>query len=177
MKSNDLIKQLQQDAHYLCHDEIASNFAISQRIKLAIDYIKQLESQLIKSETARQKQAELLSEGRAQKYEQINMIAELQKKREFHIDTPLGKLKVYSKHEKDCPADFPGVFVDLVRDGNEEDVLIACVEFDSCEKNLLATIYGQLYNDSPTDIRHIDVSNSVFQDLVFPECMTGNGLR
>lgn len=97
-------------------------------------------------------------------------------KREFYIDTPIGKLKVYAKHKKDCPADFPGVFVDLVRDG-DEDVLIACVEFDSCEKNLLATIYGQLYNDSPTDIRHIDVSNSVFQDLVFPECMTGKGLR
>lgn len=176
MKSNDLIKQLQQDAHYLCHDEIASNFAISQRIKLAVDYIKQLEAQLIKSETARQKQAEFLSEERAQKYEQINRIDELQKKRVFYIDTPIGKLKVYAKHEKDCPADFPGVFVDLVRDG-DEDVLIACVEFDSCEKNLLATIYGQLYNDSPTDIRHIDVANSVFQDLVFPECMTRKGLR
>lgn len=158
MKSNDLIKQLQQDAHYLCHDEIASNFAISQRIKLAIDYIKQLEAQLVKSETARQKQAEILSKERSQKYEQINKIDELQKKREFYIDTPLGKLKVYSKHEKDCPVDFPGVFVDLVRDG-DEDVMIACVDFDSCEQNLLTTIYGQLYSDTPTDIRHIDVFN------------------
>lgn len=158
MKSNDLIKQLQQDAHYLCHDEIASNFAISQRIKLAVDYIKQLEAQLIKSETARQKQSEFLSEERAQKYEQINRIDELKKKREFHIDTPLGRLKVYSKHDKDCPADFPGVFVDLVRKGNE-DMMIACVEFDSVEQNLLATIYGLLYSDTPTDIRHIDVFN------------------
>ena len=158
MKSDDLIKQLQQDAHYLCHDEIASNFAISQRIKLAVDYIKQLEAQLIKSETARQKQAELLSEERSQKYEQINRIVELQKKREFHIDTPLGKLKVYSKHDKDYPKDFPGVFVDLVRD-SDEDIMIACVEFDSVEQNLLATIYGQLYSDIPTDIRHIDVFN------------------
>lgn len=125
MKSDDLIKQLQQDAHYLCRDEIASNFAISQRIKLAIDYIKQLEAQLVKSETARQKQAEFLSEERTQKYEQISKIDELQKKREFYIDTPIGKLKVYSKHEKDCPADFPGVFVDLVRDGKEDKGLRA----------------------------------------------------
>ena len=67
-------------------------------------------------------------------------------KREFYIDTPIGKLKVYAKHEKDCPADFPGVFVDLVRDG-KEDVVIPCIEFESCEGNLMATIYVQLYND------------------------------
>lgn len=159
MKSDDLIKQLQQDAHYLCHDEIASNFAISQRIKLAVDYIKQLEAQLIKSETTRQKQAEFLSEERAQKYEQINRIDELQKKREFYIDTSLGKLKVYSRHEE---TDFPGVFVDLVRD-DKDDMLIVCVEFDSVEQNFLATIYGLLYSDTPTDIRHIDVF--ILEDL------------
>ncbi len=72
--------------------------------------------------------------------------------------TRLSKLKVYSKHEKDCSADFPGAFVDLVREG-KDDMLIACVEFDSVEQNLLAAIYGQLYSDIPIGIRNIDVFN------------------
>lgn len=38
-------------------------------------------------------------------------------------------------------------------------MLIACVEFDSIEQNLLAAIYGQLYSDIPTGIRNIDVFN------------------
>ena len=50
------------------------------------------------------------------------------------------------------------MFVDLVRD-DKDDMLIVCVEFDSVEQNLLATIYGLLYSDTPTDIRHIDVFN------------------
>lgn len=41
-------------------------------------------------------------------------------KREFYVDTPLGKLHVHAKHDTDNAADYPGVYVDLVRDGHEE---------------------------------------------------------
>lgn len=44
---------------------------------------------------------------------------------------------------------------------SKDDVLIACVEFDSYNKNLLATIYGQMYDDSPTDIRHIKFEDTI----------------
>lgn len=49
-------------------------------------------------------------------------------KREFYIETPLGKLKVWAKHDIDCATDFPGVYVDLVREG-KGDELLACVEY------------------------------------------------
>ena len=64
----------------------------------------------------------------------------MKEKREFIVETPLGKLKVYAKHESDNPADFPGVFVDLVREG-EDDEMLACVEYDSCSDTLQTCVY------------------------------------
>ena len=38
----------------------------------------------------------------------------MNKARRFVIETPLGKLEVYAKHDKsDCAEDYPGVFIDL----------------------------------------------------------------
>ena len=40
----------------------------------------------------------------------------MNKARRFVIETPLGKLEVYAKHDKsDCAADYPGVFIDFAR--------------------------------------------------------------
>lgn len=41
----------------------------------------------------------------------------MNKARHFVIETPLGKLEVYAKHDKsDCAEDYPGVFIDFVRE-------------------------------------------------------------
>lgn len=41
----------------------------------------------------------------------------MNKARRFVIETPLGKLEVYAKHDKsDCAEDYPGVFIDFVRE-------------------------------------------------------------
>jgi len=68
----------------------------------------------------------------------------------FEIETPLGKLKVWAKHEKDTAEDFPGVYIDLVRD--DENILLACIEYDSCGEELQTCVYGDVLDDSPTDI-------------------------
>lgn len=58
MTIHELIKLLRSDAHYLAHDEIAFNAAISQRISLAADYLTALEAQLVKNEKERTSQDE-----------------------------------------------------------------------------------------------------------------------
>lgn len=73
--------------------------------------------------------------------------------REFIVDTPLGKIKVYAKHPKDHPADFPGVFVDFV-EPNGDLVPLACVEYDSGDNRLQTCVYGDGSNDSPTEVVH-----------------------
>ena len=64
-------------------------------------------------------------------------------KREFYVDTPLGKLKVWAKHEVDNPKDYPGVYIDLVRDG-KPDELLACVEYDSADGTMLTCVYDAM---------------------------------
>lgn len=40
----------------------------------------------------------------------------MEKTRHFIVDTPVGQLAIYAKHDKtDCAADYPGVFIDYVR--------------------------------------------------------------
>ena len=52
----------------------------------------------------------------------------MNKARHFVIETPLGKLEVYAKHDKsDCAEDYPGVFIDFVREDGAT-VVLACVE-------------------------------------------------
>ena len=78
-----------------------------------------------------------------------------EKPREFFVDTPLGKLKVWAKHKTDDPEDFPGVYVDLVYKDGEEDICLACVEYESSKEGLYTCVYGNVKDDSPTHvIRH-----------------------
>lgn len=71
-------------------------------------------------------------------------------KREFYIDTPLGKLKVYAKSAVDHPEEYPGVYVDLIRDGHPDE-LLARVEYDSYMGSLVTFVYDALKcGDEPT---------------------------
>lgn len=72
-------------------------------------------------------------------------------KRIFFVDTPLGKLKVYSKHETDTPDDFPGAFVDFVTPACPEGDMLACVEYDSNDKLLQTCVYQPGF-DSPVEV-------------------------
>ena len=69
--------------------------------------------------------------------------------RSFLVDTPIGKLKVHAKNVVDTAGNFPGVYVDLVREG-QDDQLLACVEWESVDKQLQACVYGNKDEDSPT---------------------------
>ncbi len=71
-------------------------------------------------------------------------------KREFTVETPLGRLKVWAKQEQDSPADFPGVYIDLVHAGEDNDML-ACVEYDSTNDRLQTCVY-QPGIDEPTAV-------------------------
>lgn len=51
----------------------------------------------------------------------------MEKTRHFIVDTPVGQLAIYAKHDKtDCAADYPGVFIDYVRKDGATAIL-ACV--------------------------------------------------
>lgn len=71
-------------------------------------------------------------------------------KREFYVDTPIGKLRIHAKHSEDYADDYPGVFIDLVRANNELQG-IACVEYNSCRNYLQTCVYNP-DNDEPVAI-------------------------
>lgn len=71
--------------------------------------------------------------------------------REFYIDTPLGKIKVYAKHQKDTPNEYPGVFVDFI-DNEGELITLACTEYDSLHGTIQTCVYGDGNDDSPTNV-------------------------
>lgn len=77
--------------------------------------------------------------------------------RDFCVDTPLGTLHVYAKHSiVDSPADYPGVYVDLVRNGRDPEML-ACVEYDSGDETMLTTAYD-IGRDEPVFAHHNDLT-------------------
>lgn len=65
----------------------------------------------------------------------------MEKTRHFIVDTPVGQLAIYAKHDKtDCAADYPGVFIDYVRKDGATAIL-ACIECVQTRKHfrLLST--------------------------------------
>lgn len=72
-------------------------------------------------------------------------------KREFYIDTPLGKLRVWAKHDVDSALDFPGVNIDLI-DEKDGDIIVAVVEYDSTDKRIQTCVYGDVDREDPTHI-------------------------
>ena len=76
-------------------------------------------------------------------------------KREFYVDTPLGKLHIYAQYDTDNADDYPGVYVDMVRNGYAAETL-ACVEYDSGDGRMLTTVYD-IGRDEPTVIHHYNL--------------------
>ena len=86
-------------------------------------------------------------------------------RREFTVDTPVGRLKISAKSDygnpaaitsqEDNPDDFPGVYVDLVMP-NGSDLMLACVEWESVDRRLQACVYGNCTSDDPSDIVYFE---------------------
>lgn len=76
-------------------------------------------------------------------------------KREFYVKTPFGDLHVHAKYDTDNADDYPGVYVDMVRNGYAAETL-ACVEYDSHDGRMLTTVYD-IGHDEPTVIHHYDL--------------------
>ena len=74
-------------------------------------------------------------------------------KREYYVETPLGNLKVWAKHDTDSPEDFPGVYVDLIQDGKDPE-LLACVEYDSVTERLQTCVYQPKLDEPAAIIVH-----------------------
>ena len=72
----------------------------------------------------------------------------MENKKEFYIDTPIGKLHVYEKPD----IDYVGIYVDLVRpDIHADDNLVCCVEYDKLNERIQTVTYKP-GEDEPTDI-------------------------
>lgn len=76
-------------------------------------------------------------------------------KRLFYVDTPLGKIKVWAKHAKDEPKNFPGVYVDFIPNGcaddNGNEHMLCVVEYDSIADCIQSCIY-QPSSEEPVSI-------------------------
>lgn len=74
----------------------------------------------------------------------------MEKTRHFIVDTPVGQLAIYAKHDKtDCAADYPGVFIDYVRKDGATAIL-ACVEYDPNKEALQVHLTSRLRSSSTT---------------------------
>ena len=76
--------------------------------------------------------------------------------REFFIDTPLGKLHVWAKHDKDFADDYPGVYIDIVGGDSEYGDMLACVEYNSADKILQTCVYQPVTDEPVSIVRHVD---------------------
>lgn len=76
---------------------------------------------------------------------------DLDRRRVFTVDTPLGQLRVHSKHDPIDNHDFPGVYVDFIPPYPESDpVLLAAVEYDPYENKMQTCVYSDGLTDAPT---------------------------
>ena len=70
-------------------------------------------------------------------------------KREFVVETPIGKLKIYAKHEgTDSPADYPGVWIDFIDPTTGNAIPLSCVEYDPNGGDHGGSIYTRVYGDA-----------------------------
>ena len=81
----------------------------------------------------------------------------MESKREFYVETPLGRIKVWAKHEdgNDVPDDFPGVYIDFIPKHKPDltwaNDQICCVEYNPIDECIKSVLY-QPGVDEPTDI-------------------------
>lgn len=76
-------------------------------------------------------------------------------KREFYIDTPIGKIRVWAKHDKDSPENFPGVYIDIVQNEGDYGDMLACIEYESIDKVIQTCVYQPGYDEPVNIIKHI----------------------
>ena len=74
-------------------------------------------------------------------------------KREFCVETPMGILRVYAKHDTDSAEDYPGVYIDLIRPGTErtDSDPVCTVEYDSGERRI-QTVAFDAEMDAPVEV-------------------------
>lgn len=82
----------------------------------------------------------------------VHWFAPVEMKREFFINTPMGKLKVWAKHETDTPKDYPGVYIDLVDPKTGDLTLLTTVEYNSALERLQTNVYGNSELDAHDSI-------------------------
>lgn len=87
--------------------------------------------------------------------------------RSFYVDTPLGKLRIYSKMLGiDIPENFPGVYVDYISPISKEPISLSCTEYDP-SKNVIQTIpYEMAWCDDPSGVFVHQDLNYLDQDYV-----------
>lgn len=70
----------------------------------------------------------------------------------FYVDTPVGKLRILSKHSVDNAEDYPGVFIDIVNDESDYyGELLCCVEYDPII-NKVQTVTYKPYQEEPVSV-------------------------
>lgn len=77
-------------------------------------------------------------------------------KREFFVDTPIGKLKIHAKHEGvDSSADYPGVWIDYIVPATGTEIPLTCVEYDpsggGVGGGIFTRVYGDALSEEPTE--------------------------
>jgi hypothetical protein len=95
--------------------------------------------------------------------------------RVFYVELPIGRLKIWAKADwgdianDDNPEDFPGVFIDLELP-NKDTIMLACIEWESCSKEIQACIYSNCMNEDPTYIiTYEDIQEAINYSNSFEE--------
>lgn len=88
----------------------------------------------------------------------------MENKREFFVETPMGKLRIWAKCDNDNMTNYPGVYIDFISNGEPMDVrddyMTAVVEYDSV-KNCIQTCVYQPWSDEPVAIIERDSAEEV----------------
>lgn len=74
-------------------------------------------------------------------------------KKRFEVKTPMGILVA---EEKGTEGEYPGIWVSLIPNGKQDDILLACVEHDTSAEDILVCVYGT-GEDNPTDVIHVEL--------------------
>ena len=103
----------------------------------------------------------------------VSWEVEVQPPREFFVDTPLGKIRVWAKG--DSVSEYPGVYVDLICSDNET-VPLACVEYTPSENTIAVDTYCD-GNSCGEECERVIVKNIPGAELVEAKKLISDFLR
>lgn len=76
-------------------------------------------------------------------------------KREFYVNTPIGRIKVWAKYEHDYEDDYPGVYIDFIPNGTTDEGYsndqVCTVEYNPGEGCIKTVVY-QKNVEEPMDV-------------------------